>query len=687
MSNSGQSAIDGIPSRHRALSNAEKNDAENYQLKKRLTSTSDAEQRRRKASERQKLLDERQKLDRLKNYDDLFLAERYAETKARKATLEKRLVKTSETSATATILDDAAQKYVKTKKAKQNAEPAEDSGKNYNQFNANPEYADDEDFDFLDNYSSNRHASETDLDLLDNYLSESDDHLSDTHETTIDPDDPEYENPAILNALRRQESIRNGYGPTDWNVKESGGIEVGVPVDDEEEKTPKKLKNKLSKKKKIAIAVASVLVVFVGSLALWGQGLLSKITGGNADLLSLLTSAFSQDVELNKGKNGRTNVLVFGTSGYDMSGSGHDGYQLTDSIMIISLEQSSGDVAMVNIPRDLYVGNTCSNTGKINEVYHCANSGDTDEIAGKDALAATVETVTNVDTQYYVHVDWGALVQVVDSIGGITVTLDEDIDDTWTNTHIKAGVATNLNGEQALGLARARHGTEQGDLSRGNSQQKILIALQQKLLGGNISIAEATSLLNTLGDNVRTDFNSNELVTIFHLASNMKTTNLRQVPLVTDDFAYVKSTSMNVDGTEVSFVIPALGSGDFSAIKKYIARSFSSDPAVREEAKIVILNGASVQGLASDEKSILESAGYEISNIGDAPDGVYPEKYYLYDLTNEKPATKTALENRYSTTAKTADLLPNDISARGADFVLILGARPDLQTQEVEDAQ
>ena len=657
MSNSGQSAIDGIPSRHRAISDDIKNDAENYQLKKRLNSASAAEQRRLEASERQKLLDQRQKLDHLKkdteSYEDLFATTKKHSTKKRVATTPKDTIlekRTAHAATTAVALEETAQQYV---------HPDDEDSDDYY-----PDDYDNSDYD-PDDYTYDYHSDES------------------SHRATIDPDDPEYENPAILNALRRRESLRNGISPNDWAEKDAGGIEIGVPTEDEEiEKTPTKIKNHLSKKKKIAIAVLSIFVIFIGGLAIWGQGLLSKITGGNADLLSLITSAFAQDVELKKGKNGRTNILVFGTSGYDMNGSGHDGYQLTDSIMIISLEQSSKDVAMVSIPRDLYIGNTCTNTGKINEVYHCANKGDSDEIAGKDALAAALDTITNVDTQYYVHVDWGALVQVVDSIGGITVTLDEDIDDTWTNTHIKAGVATNLNGEQALGLARARHGTEQGDFSRGNSQQKILIALQEKLLGGNISIAEATSLLNTLGDNVRTDFNSNELVTIFHLASSMKNANLRQVPLVTDNFAYVKNTSMNVEGTEVSFVIPTLGSGDFSGIRKYIARSFSSDPAVREEAKIIILNGAGVSGLASDEKSALESAGYEISNIGDAPDGVYPEKYYLYDLTNEKPATKTALENRYSVTAKSAEFLPNDIVSRGADFVLILGARPDLKGVE-----
>ena len=466
-----------------------------------------------------------------------------------------------------------------------------------------------------------------------------------------------------------------------------GRIEIGVPDSDlEKPKKPQK-PQKPKKKKKITkqrVILFSLLGIFIAAAAaslIWGQDLIAKISSGRATIFDALGAAFSQDVQLKTGKNNRTNVLVLGTSGYEMSGSGHDGAQLTDSIMLLSFDQNTKDLAMLNIPRDFYVGSTCMGIGKINELYWCANQEDNNESAGVSALSSQVETITGIDSQYYVHVDWGALVQIVDSLGGITVTLDEDINDQMTNTYIRAGVATTLNGEQALGLARARHGTDNGDFSRGNSQQKILIALQQRLASGDITMTQGISLINTLGDNLRTDLSMNELSTVFHLATGMDLSLMRSVPLIdVNGTYYVDTTNMDNNGVDVSYVIPSAGMNNYFEIKKYITRQFSSEPSVREEAKILILNGAGISGLAASERDALVSTGYLNIDIDDAPDGIYPDRYYIYDISGNKSGTISALSKRYSVTALSADVLPGGINAKNYDIVIILGTQPESES-------
>lgn len=413
-------------------------------------------------------------------------------------------------------------------------------------------------------------------------------------------------------------------------------------------KKGKKSKKKWSKKRKIitVLIVLFVLIVGVGAaFYIWGQGLLNKISNGNIGIWDILTA---KDVELKKGANGRTNVLVLGTSGYDMGGSEHDGAQLTDSIMILSLDQASKDVAMLSLPRDLYVGNTCTDTGKVNEIYWCNNQDEDNELGGVRAAQEEIGEILGLDFQYYVHMNWGALVQLVEALGGVTVTLDEDIADDWTNTYVKAGVPTTLNGEDALGLARARHGTASGDFSRGNSQQKILIAIKEKALENGVSLGQAMEILGVLGDNVRMDFNADEMKTIFNMLQDFPMENLRHVTLL-DPENNINLVTTGTLNNGISYVLPAAGNYNYSEIQKYLKQMFSTDGVGREGAKILVLNGTETMGVASAEERRLEEKGFIVADIADAPAGVCETSYCVYDFSDgKKPVTLEKLKEFYS---------------------------------------
>ena len=470
---------------------------------------------------------------------------------------------------------------------------------------------------------------------------------------------------------------------TDETTKDMKSLSKEEEPDEDEafeenfSKHPKEKKHKkVSKKRKKITIIALIIVILLFGVVIWaifwGNDIIAKITGGRGNIFDLFTFTTDTYDPLKTDENGRTNILAIGTGGYNMDGDEgngvHDGAQLTDSIMVISFDQKTGDVAMISLPRDLKGPSTCTSTGKINEVYWC-NGGGGDATTEQEEKAATatmnaVGSILGIDIQYYAHLNWGSLSSVVDILGGITVTLDEDIMDyNYTGAVFEAGKPYYIDGAQAVGLARARHGTAGGDFSRGASQQKILVGIKDKILEKSLSIPDILSLVSTLGDNLRTNFSVNELKTVAHMPEILDFDVMRQISLFPD---YMTTGMLN----GISYVLPKAGAGNYTTIQRFVAKQLSSDPRDYEEATIAILNASETPGLAATEKSKLEEKGYVITATDNAPEGQYPEGTTIYATNNQKPGTRKMLEEAYGKYASD-DPLPNGIAA-DYDFVIIL---------------
>ncbi len=442
----------------------------------------------------------------------------------------------------------------------------------------------------------------------------------------------------------------------------------------EGEKGKKSKKNKKGKKKHKRLALKIILGIFL-LLAIvffiWGDWIISKLTGGRSGMWDALSSLISENVPFETDANGRTNVLVFGTEGYNMNvdvgNTQHDGAQLTDSIMVISFDQETKDVALLSLPRDLRVSSACY-AGKVNEIFTCNNPDGNNEDAGAEAMMEEIGDVLGIDFQYWAHVNWGSLVSIIDTLGGITITLDEDINDYYfTGVRGKAGEPIHVDGETALGFARARHGTTGGDFTRGNTQQKIVEGIVQKIVNDGIGITEAFNIINILGDNLRSNFSTDNMKTGVSFVSEFDMANIRNVPLVDYENNIYYVTTDSIGG--ISYVVPAAGMD----LKGYVAQMFSSNPAVREGSTIAVFNGTETAGVAGNEQTRLENDHYQVSSIGDAPAGSCGEKYCVYMLDDSKTATKAALEERYGVGVRGAGELPTGVWAGDASFVVIIG--------------
>lgn len=448
---------------------------------------------------------------------------------------------------------------------------------------------------------------------------------------------------------------------------------------EQQAKKPRKKVSKGKIVKWIVIIIILAILGVVGYLAVKAFLAGGKVFNGNP--LDIITTK----TRLAEDGNGRTNILIFGTSGYTMDEDAWDGAMLTDSIMVVSLDQDNNDAYMMSLPRDLYVRNNCpalgKTSGKLNEVFYCAYTTGKDEVAGAEALMAKSGEILGLDIQYYIHADWTALVQAIDAVGGVDVTIESDdprgIYDSSTGIKYANGEVAHLDGEKALALARARnhnygdYGLSGGNYDREKNQQKILAAFQQKAMsaGTLLNPVAVNNLIDSLGNNLITSFETGHVQTLIDIASNLQADHIKQLPFVgRDDGGPNLIATYAPNGTYLGEA-PVAGVYDYSEIQAYVAQNLSSDPVVVEGATIDVLNGSDQAGLAAKKAEELEDDNYTIGSIDNAPAST-TESVTIYQLNSDMTNTATALKDKYG-----VELIQGELTGyyTTADFVIVFG--------------
>lgn len=455
-------------------------------------------------------------------------------------------------------------------------------------------------------------------------------------------------------------------------------------------KKPRSKHHKFKLGLKIAGGLAGLVLLVAGGLTLKAYLTARHIFKGGSNGAAALDK--NVDPTLLKGEgDGRVNILVLGKGG-----PGHDGPDLTDTLLIASLDPVAKEAALLSIPRDFWVKSSASGyQSKINEVYANAKYAvlnsytlkqQTDEIkekaenAGLKAIEDTISSVVGIPIHYYTMVDFEAFRQSIDAVGGVDVNVKTQLYDAsvaWENNYnpVIADVGLqHFDGKRALLYSRSRMGSVRGDFERTERQREIITALKSKVLsvGTFANPLKLNQLLNAFGDHVSTDFSIEELMRVYDLSKGIAEGKIMSFGL--DEYVH---SCTNCKG---SAQIPKAGMFDYSVIQNYVRNVLRDSFLKSEDASVIILNGTSTAGLATLKSTELKSFGYNVTQVGDAPTKNY-SKTVLIDLTKGvKRYTKNYLEKRLGISAITT--LPDaTINAGTANFVIILGSNEPGATQ------
>ena len=347
----------------------------------------------------------------------------------------------------------------------------------------------------------------------------------------------------------------------------------------------------------------------------------------------IVLSAFSQKVETDV--NNHTNILLLGTGTSD-----HDGLDLTDTIMVASIDHDNDLVSMLSIPRDLYVEvQELGGGSRINsilalvgeqKIYQIGLTPAEEEQAYKEAyelLVEQVEQIINIDIQYYARIDFKGFTEVVDAIGGIDLYVENDLVDPfypaengihdYETFSVSAGLQ-HLDGDTALRFTRSRKTTS--DFDRAARQQQVMQAIKDKALSIGIlsSPGKLKDLYNAFQANFDTNLEWDEIAYLAKIAGKFDRTNvkswvLNDNPLTEGGFLYTPDREL-YQGAFV--LIPYIK--DNTDIHRF-ADLILMHPEVHQNALTYqILNGTKSNGLATQSLYYLGRFGFDIVRWGNA---------------------------------------------------------------------
>jgi LCP family protein required for cell wall assembly len=436
-------------------------------------------------------------------------------------------------------------------------------------------------------------------------------------------------------------------------------------------------------KKRIAAAFAAMVLLvggYFGGIAYLNTKKIFKGGGGAA--------ALEENVDPTKLRgegDGRVNILLLGRGG-----AGHEGEDLTDTILIASIDPIQKEAALLSIPRDLYVRTTSGGYSKINAVfanaknYSLARTSSSDgarvqkaDDAGFKAVEEIIQSKIGIPIHYHGIIDFEGFKKAIDTVGGIDINVPATgvvqermrIDGRPYLLDVAQG-PQHFDGMRALAYSRSRYTSARGDFDRSERQRMVMVALKNKILtiGTYGNPAKVGKLMGDFGNHISTNMSVSEVMRLYDIGKLIDSNKIASVGLADPPNNFV--TTANING--LSVVIPRAGLDNYKEVQNFVRNRLKDSFLASENASVAIFNGTTVPGLASRTAEDLRSYGYNVTQVGDAPTQTYQQTTVVDLRGGVKKYTKRYLETRFKTTA-TGKLPDANITPGTADFVIILG--------------
>ena len=327
----------------------------------------------------------------------------------------------------------------------------------------------------------------------------------------------------------------------------------------------------------------------------------------------------------------RVTMLILGLRG----GVKEDCPLCTDTMMLLTIDPVSKTAGMLSIPRDMWVNIPGFGYGKINSAYTLAELY---KLPGGGPMLTmqTIENFLGIPIQYFAQVDFSAFVKMIDDIGGVCidvpVTIKVGVMDEEGTTTVKKGHRC-LSGKVALGYARARdveQGVEGGDVERSQNQQRVILAIRDKVLSNLPALLpQAVPLYNEISSGVHTDLSLDDIMRLGMLAKDIPLESIQRGVI---DYTMMVDAKYELNGQPIDVLRPypdkirELVDNIFGGTSMKPAASGDASELMKQEgASVLVINGAGIEGLGQKTFDYLKAQGVNVKGPGN--EGDYPDKY------------------------------------------------------------
>ena len=191
-------------------------------------------------------------------------------------------------------------------------------------------------------------------------------------------------------------------------------------------------------------------------------------------------------------KNKSFNVYVSGIDTYGPISS----VSRSDVNILMTVNRDSKKILLTTTPRDSYVPIADGGNNQKDKLTHAG-------IYGVDSSIHTLENLYGVDINYYVRLNFTSFLKLIDLLGGVDVYNDQEFT-AHTNGKFYPVGNVHLDSEQALGFVRERYSLADGDRDRGRNQQKVIVAIIQKLTSTE-ALKNYSDIIQGLQDSLQTN--------------------------------------------------------------------------------------------------------------------------------------------------------------------------------------
>jgi LCP family protein required for cell wall assembly len=327
----------------------------------------------------------------------------------------------------------------------------------------------------------------------------------------------------------------------------------------------------------------------------------------------------------------RVTILIIGLDFGDWSAD-RNGPSRSDTMMLLTIDPATKTAGMLSVPRDMWVNIPGFGYSKINNAY-AYGEGNKLPGGGPGLAVKTVENFLGINIQYYAQVEFTTFEKMIDTIGGVCLTIPEEIKVGRTFEHsvtLKAGYQC-LDGKSTLGYARNRY-TTNGDVDRAGRQQQVILAIRDKVIqpANFLSlITQAPTLYNELSGGINTNLPVADAMRLAVLAKDIPLNSIKQGVI---DYTMMQDGFTNVNGQQLDILRPypdkirelvdnIFGSGSMQPL----ATGTTEEKMQAEAARVIVINGTGVAGMAQKTTDYLKSQGMNVTGFGNTSD--YPDSY------------------------------------------------------------